>query len=325
MRNIALAFAVATCMAAAPFVAAHADQQGKKIAYFGTAAGHPFMAAQSKAVAAKAAALGMQETSFFSPFDPALQAQEVDDAIARKFDILLMVMVSQHTIVPSLERAKKAGIPVILITGPMDGHDDLYLTYVGEDPVDMGKQAGEATVRALKASGRDGGNVALITGSLEDGIAPLRVKGFKEAIASNPKIKIVAIEDAKWDTALSEKAAGQLFARFSGQGGIDVIYGMADNQAVAVVAAADSAGVKVGQGPHDLIVIGGSCQKGGIEAIKAGSVYATFNQVPGTTGEEAVQAAADYFNGKTLPKSIYIPAEAVTKANLDKWAAPCSF
>jgi ribose transport system substrate-binding protein len=117
MRNLFFAFAVATCVTAAPLVAAHADQNGKTIAYFGTAAGHPFMAAQNKAIVAKATSLGMQVSSFFSPFDPALQSQEVDDAIARKFDILLIVMVSQHTIVPSLERAKKAGIPVILITG----------------------------------------------------------------------------------------------------------------------------------------------------------------------------------------------------------------
>ena len=267
----------------------------------------------------------MEVTSFFSPFDPALQAQQVDDAIARKFDIILLVAVSEHAIIPSLERAKKAGIPVILVTGPIQGHDDLYLTFVGFNPVELGKMAGEAIVRGLKASGRDGGNVALLTGSLEDGVAPLRLKGFKEAISANPKIKIVAIEDAKWDTALSEKAAGQIFARFSGQDAIDAIYGMSDNQAVAAVAAADLAGVKVGDGPHEVLVVGGSCQKGGIEAIKAGTIYATFDQVPGAEGEAAVQVAADYFNGKTPPRAIYIPIEAVTKANLDKWAGPCSY
>ena len=279
----------------------------------------------NKAIIAKATPLGMQVTSFFSPFDPALQAQQVDDAIARKFDIILMVAVSEHAIVPSLERAKKAGIPVILITGTMQGHDDLYMTFVGENPVEQGRMAGEATVRGLKASGRDGGNVALITGSLEDGVAPMRVQGFKDAVAVNPKIKIVAIEDAKWDTALSEKAAGQLFARFSGQGGLAAIHGMADNQAVAIVAAAEAAGIKVGSGPNELLVIGGSCQKQGIEGIKAGTIYASFNQVPGAAGEMAVQVAADYFNGKMPARAIYIPVEAVTKANLDKWAGPCSY
>jgi ABC-type sugar transport system substrate-binding protein len=325
MRSLFFAFAVITCVTAAPIVSAHADQHGKKIAYFGTAAGHPFIAGQYKAVVAKAKSLGMEVTGFFSPFDAALQAQQVDDAIARKFDAILMVAVSEHAIVPSLERAKTAGIPVILVTGTMQGHDDLYLTFVGDNPVELGKMAGEAVVRGLKASGRDGGNVALITGSLEDGVAPLRIQGFKEAIAANTKIKIVAIEDAKWDTALSEKAAGQIFARFSGQGGIDAIYGMADNQAVAAVAAAESAGIKVGDGPHEVLVVGGSCQKQGIEDIKAGTIYATFNQVPGTEGETAVQVAADYFNGKMPPRAIYIPVEAVTKANLDKWAAPCSY
>ena len=42
------------------------------------------------------------------------------------------------------------------------------------------------------------------------------------------------IERQKWQTGLSERIAGQLFARFAAQG-LDVIYGMADNQAAAIV------------------------------------------------------------------------------------------
>ena len=86
-------------------------------------------------------------------------------------------------------------------------------------------------MKALKDGGRDGGKIALITGSLQEGVGPRRVVGFREAMKANPKAQIVAVEDAKWQTDLSERIAGQLFARFAAQGGLDVIYGMADNQA----------------------------------------------------------------------------------------------
>ena len=58
MRNLFFAFAVATCVTAAPVVAAHADQQGKKIAYFGTAAGHPYMAGMNKAISCEGEVAG---------------------------------------------------------------------------------------------------------------------------------------------------------------------------------------------------------------------------------------------------------------------------
>ena len=325
MRKLILAVAFAAGLAAVPGVGAQADQAGKRIAYLGTAANQPFVAGMSQAVVAKADSLGMKVTGFFSPFNPALQAQQVDDIIARKFDIMIMMAVSEHAIIPSLERAKKAGIPVILVTGTIQGHEDLYLTYVGENPVELGRLAAEATVEGLKKSGRTSGKIALITGSMQEGVAPLRVEGFKEVLNKYPSYKIVASEDAQWDTAMSEKAAGQIFARFAPQGGVDAVYGMSDNQATAAIQAANSAGIKVGSEPNDLVVVSGNCMKPGVGAIENGAMYATINQTPVPTAETAVQVAADYFNGKMPPKHIFLPIQIVTKANIATFAGPCSY
>ena len=76
-------------------------------------------------------------------------------------------------------------------------------------------------------------------------------------------MEIAAIEDGRWDTATSERLAGQLYARFAATGGLDALYGMADNQAVAAIKAAEAAGIAVGTGPKQLIVVGGNCQKEG--------------------------------------------------------------
>ena len=233
----------------------------------------------TKTFVARANGFGMEVSTFGSQFDAALQAQQVDDAIARKFDLIAIVAGSEQAIVPALIRAKQAGVPVILVNSPpRDGSEDLYLNFVGEDHVQLGRITGEAALKALKEGGRDGGKIAMITGSLQEGVGPRRVAGFREAIKANPKAQIVAVEDAKWATDVSERIAGQLFARFAAQGGLDVIYGMADNQAAAIVQAAKAANIPLGTEKGKLIVVGSNCLKQGIMGIKAGEQYSTGTQ-----------------------------------------------
>jgi ABC-type sugar transport system substrate-binding protein len=322
--------AVALCIALGSLFAltgvAHSNPQGKKVALIITSPAHPFIAAVTKAFTEKAAASGMQVSTFGSHFDAALQSQQVDDAISRKFDMLAIIAGSEQAIIPALSRAKQAGVPVVLVNSPpRDGSQDLYLSFVGEDHVQLGRLAGEAVLKALKDGGREGGKVALVTGSLQEGVGPRRLTGFREAIKANPKVDIVATEDAKWQTDLSERIAGQLFARFAAQGGLDVIYGMADNQAAAIVQAAKSAGIPLGIEKGKLIVVGSNCLKQGIAGIKAGEQYSTGIQIPSRTGSRAVELIADHFNGKPLPKHEFLPVETVTKANVDKWEAPCTY
>jgi ABC-type sugar transport system substrate-binding protein len=324
MRSLTIAVAVALAFLCGP--AAEASPQGKKIALLITSPTHPFIATLVKSFIERSNALGMEVSSFAQQFDVALQAQQVDDAIARKFDMVALIAGSEQGIVPSLMRAKQAGLPVLMVNSqPKDGTDDLFVSYVGEDNAKLGRLAGESVLKALKESGRDGGKVALITGSLQEGVGPRRVAGFREAIQSNPKVEIVAVEDAKWQTDLSERIAGQLYARFASRGGLDVVFGMADNQAVAALQAAKAANIPLGLEKGKLIVVGSNCLKQGIAAIKAGEQYSTGIQVPTRTGSRSAELIADYFNGKTLPKYEYLPVETVTAANIDKWEAACTY
>jgi ribose transport system substrate-binding protein len=305
---------------------AAAESKGKKIAFLQTLATHPYVVATTKAFRGRAEALGMEVTFFTSMLDAALQAQQIDDAIARKFDLVVVVPTSEQAVVPALARAKQAGVPVVIVNNtPKADTEELYLTFVGQDQTEMGRLAGEAMLNALKDSGRTGGKVAMITGALQQGIAPRRVNGFQEALKENPKVQIVAVEDARWDTATSERIAGQLYARFAATGGLDAVYGMADNQAVAAIRAAEAAGIAVGGNPSQLIVIGGNCLKEGLDAIKAGKMQSTITQIPTELGVHAADIINDYFSGKKLPKEELLPITTVTKANLAQWEAPCTY
>lgn len=305
---------------------AAASPKGKRIAHLTTAAAHPFIAALVKSLTDRAKEFGMEVTTFSTPFDAALQAQQLDDAIAQKFDMIALVAASEQAIIPPLTRAKRAGIPVILVnTPPKEGNDDLFVSFIGEDHTQLGRITGESLLKGLMASGRDGGKVALVTGSLHEGVAPRRVTGFREAVAKNSKVEIVAVEDAKWDTATSERIAGQLFARFAARGGLDAMYGMADNQAVAIIQAAEAAGIKAGAAKGELLVLGSNCLKTGIAMIKAGKQYSTGTQIPTRTGIRSAEIIADFFEGKQLPKHIILPVETVTRENMPQWEAACSF
>jgi ABC-type sugar transport system substrate-binding protein len=326
LRKI-LATAVVCAALLASFPAgAESAAQGKRIALLETSPTHPFIAALTKAMLDRAKSYGMEVTVFVNTFDPGLQSQQVDDAIARKFDLLAIMAASEQAIVPPLLRAKEAGVPVILVNTPAkDGTESLFVSFIGEDCTLMGKLSGESALAALKESGRPGGKIALITGSLQEGIGPRRVAGFREAVKANPKVEIVAVEDAKWDTALSERTAGQLYARFAASGGLDLVYGMADNQAVAAIKAAEAAKIVPGLGPGQMIVLGGNCLKDGIAMIKAGKEYSTGLQVPERTGVATADTIEAYFAKKPVPKMNYLPVETVSKATLDKWEGPCSY
>jgi len=100
---------------------------------------------------------------------------------------------------------------------------------------------------------------------------------------------------------------------------------MADNQAVAAIKAADAAGITVGTGPKQLIVVGGNCQKEGLDAIGAGKMYSSVTQIPTDLGRRTADAANEFFAGKTLPKADLLPADLITKANLAQWQAPCTY
>lgn len=301
--------------------------KGKRVALLETLATHPYVATLTKSFKTRAESYGMHVTVFAALINAALQAQQMDDAIARKFDLIAVMSASESAVVPAIARAKKAGIPVIMVNNtPSPKAKPYYVSFVGQDQVKMGRMTGQALLHAMKISGRKGGRVALITGALQEGIGPLRVAGFREAVKANPNVHIVAVEDGHWATAPSEKIAGQLYARFAASGGLDAIYGMADNQAVAAIRAAEAAGISVGyKNPKQLIVVGSNCLKEGIDSIRAGKLYSTLSQIPTDLGVKTADAVNDYFNGKKLPKQILLPVNLITKANVNQWAKKCTY
>ena len=305
---------------------AAASPQGKRIALLTTANTQPYMGAWTSTFMKGAEALGMKPTNFVSPFDAALQSQQIDDAIAQKFDLIMLVTINHQAILPALTRARAAKVPVILIVNPGEqGYSDLFVSYIGVDQEKLGRLAAENMVKGLAAEGKTQAQVAAITGTASQLNPILRMKGFKAVLAKHPGIKLVAEADAKWNTALSEKITGDLLVRFAGRGGLDGIYGMADNQATGIIQAIQSAGLKAGVANKGIVVVASNCMKDGIMHIKDGTQYATNTQIPVEEAKAAVKHVTDFFNGKQLKPHEIVESYAITRANVDKFAQACSY
>ena len=95
----------------------------------------------------------------------------------------------------------------------------------------------EGMVKGLKAEGKTKAQIVAVTGVAQQLNVQTRVAAFKDVLAKNPGFDLVAAEDGKWNTALTEKVTGELLVRFNARGGVDGVFAMADNQATGAIQA----------------------------------------------------------------------------------------
>jgi len=303
-----------------------AAAEGKRVMLLGTTNTNPYINAWTTTFSRLATQAGMKVTNLSSNYDASVQSQQIDDAIAQKFDIIVLCYVNDQAIVPALTRAKAAGIPVILWATPIKkDYEELFTSYVGTDHSDLGRIAGENMVKALAAEGKSKAQIVAVTGVAQQINVQTRIEAFKAVLAKHPGIELVAVEDGKWNTALTEKITGELLVRFSSRGGVDGVFGMADNQATGAIQAVESAGLPLGVGNKGIVVVASNCMKDGILHINSGQQYSTATQIPTEEAEVAAKKVGGYFGGEKLNKYEIVPVYGITKDNVAQFTAGCSY
>jgi ABC-type sugar transport system substrate-binding protein len=266
---------------------------------------------------------GIQTELLQDPFEPTLQVQHLQAAIAKHPDLILIVASNDDSIVPSLHQANSAGVPVINLNGrPAD--PSLLVSSILANQHELGQYAAENIIEGLEAEGRTSGNVMAITGTAATHTVEDRMEAFKEILAEHPQFELVEEQDGEWEPILTAKLASQIFAKYQGSGGIQAAYGMADYQANAIIQAAQQSGVPVGVAKKGLIVTGSNCFKEGIENIEKGLQYGTATQAPGVEGKYVVPFVIKYLSGSTIPAVNENEESRITLSNVTKYAAECS-
>ncbi|MBI1368474.1 MAG: substrate-binding domain-containing protein [Planctomycetes bacterium] len=231
-------------------------------------------------------------------FSDAQQKQEnqikaLNAFIAQGVDAIILAPVVETGWEPVLGKAKERGIPVILVDRGVSVSDaSLYATLIASDFVNEGKMAGEWL--AMKMDGK--ANIVELQGTVGAAPAIDRKKGFEEAIAAHPDMKIIRSQSGEF-TRAKGKEVMEAFLKSAGDE-INAVYAHNDDMALGAIQAIEEAGKKPGV---DIIVVSVDGVKAAFEAMVAGKLNCTVecNPLLGPAAFDAVEQAAA---GKPLPK-----------------------
>ncbi len=160
------------------------------IAFVPKALNNPVFEITRQGAEDKAKALGNVKVEWVGPStaDAAAQSQIIDDLVTRQVDGIVLSANDATALDPSIDRAVAAGVPVM--TWDADAPKSKRLTNIGIDQKAAGRRAGELMAKQLK----DGGKIAVLQGTPGALNLEQRLEGFKEGIASNPKLEIVSVD-----------------------------------------------------------------------------------------------------------------------------------
>ena len=243
--------------------------------------------------------------------DVAKQSNQIKDFIVKKVSAIVLSPCDSKSIIPVIQEANAAGIPVFTVDIPCNEPGVKIVTQVATDNYSGGKEAGQAMIEAL---GEAGGKIAVLHFKQAESCI-LRVKGFREVIDAHNasgKAKIDIVTELEGGGA---KDVGYKAAEDALQAHPDIrgIFAINDPTALGARGAVEKA-----DKTKQVILIGFDGQPEGKQAIKDGKIYADPIQFPDKMGVQIVDAIVRHSKGETLPPQMLIPTSLYRKADAEK-------
>ncbi len=256
---------------------------------------------------AEAKATGDKLVIFNANNDPQAQNSAIETYIEQKVDGIVVDAIDVNGIMPAVEEAAKAGIPVVALDAILP--EGPQKAQIGVDNVKTGASLGTYFLNYVK---ENGGKAKIgIVGALNSFIQNQRQKGFEDKIKGADGVEMAGVVDGQniQDNALS--AAENLI---TANPDLTAIYATGEPAIVGSIAAVESQG-KQGQ----IAVFGWDLTAQVIQAIDDGTAVAVVQQDPAGMGKAAVDALDALSEGKTVEAQISVPATIVTKENADSF------
>ncbi|GIV76916.1 MAG: D-ribose ABC transporter substrate-binding protein [Litorilinea sp.] len=260
---------------------------------------NPFFVDLRDGAQAAADELGVELIVVDAQDDPANQAASVEDLIQRGVSALLINPTDADAIVPSVEAANAAGIPVFTVDRSAAGGE--IVSHIASDNVAGGRMAAEFLCNALGGEGK----VVELEGIPGTSAARDRGQGFNEYMSEScPGVEIVARQTANFNRAEGLTVFENIL---QAQPEIDGVFAHNDEMVLGAIQAAEAAG-RAG----DIVFVGFDAIDDAIQAVKDGTLAATVAQQPREMGRLAVESAVKYLHGEEVPAFIPVDLALVT-------------
>lgn len=250
-------------------------------------------------------AAGAELVIFNANNDSAAQNSAIETYVTEGVDGLIVVAIDVNGIMPAVEQADAAGIPVVAV--------DAILPDGGPQKAQIGvdnAQAGaDMAVYVNEFAGTiDGGMQLGVVGALNSFIQNVRKDGFVDALE---KVEVVATVDGQNVQDIALAAAENLM---TANPTMNAIYATGEPALLGAIAAVESQGRQ-----EDVTVFGWDLTAQAIDGIDAGYVEAVIQQSPSGMGGSAVDALVAITAGDTVDMQIDVPITIVTADNVDEF------
>lgn len=191
-----------------------------------------------------------------------VQQSQMNDVILLAPEAIVLAAVDFNALVPSIERAREAGIPVMIFDRQITATEVDFTSVAGT--VEIGQIAAAEIQRLLEErNGEVRGKVLQVLGDPSDPYTLDIQKGFEDTIGEHEGVEIISLPAMQWEASNAGSiVSDQLLANPD----IDLIFVHAAHLAVAAVASLEAAGKQ----PGDVLLVSSNGAPVGLDLIRQG-------------------------------------------------------
>lgn len=240
-----------------------------------------------------------------------LQQSQMNDVINLKPAAIVLAAVDFNALVPSMEKARAAGIPVMIFDRQITSSPSDFTSVAGT--VEIGHIAGDEIQRLLKEKKGDvKGKVLQVLGDPADPYTLDIQKGFEEKMKAFPDVQIISLPAMQWEASNAGTiVADQLVANPD----IDLIFVHAAHLAVAAVASMEAKGKK----PGDIMLVSSNGAPVGLDLIRKGWENVEVEQPLYAQAAAIAMFADKVVNKQELKPGTYKVLGLDSELTIEKW------
>lgn len=276
-----------------------------------TSAGWRYLAAAAIATGNEIG-VKVTENSPLETQDADEQYNAVLNAIEMEVDAIVIAPVDSAGIVPAIEEAVEAGIPVFTTnTNAFVNNEDDIVSFVG-----VGNEQGGYDIAKYMFSqfGEDETiNLIIVDGNRTGQTTLDRIAGIERAIAEDSRVNLLDSQEGMFSRAQAQEIMENFLVKYDD---IDLVIALNDEMAIGAYNAIVAAG-RV----EEMLISGFDGTPEGLQAVLDGQISASLNQdLPGQ-GSEAIKAVKTYLDGGEVEDWIVVGGEVCTPENAEELLA----
>ena len=232
--------------------------------------------------------------------DPSKQAADVQDLIAQGVDILLISPATAEAMDPVIRRAKRQGIPVVLVDRSVPSTEN-FISFVTASDQALGRISAQWLAEKLGGSGK----VVMLGGLAGASPAEARIQAAMEVFNQFPDLEVLETQYTSWSPANGKTIMSALIQKYGDE--ISGVWADSGLQGSGSIEAFLAAGYEAGSIPPHT--------GGDFNAMYQLSVTHDVPMVgidyPPAMGATAFEMLFDVMDGKGIPKRVEVNQQVV--------------